>query len=104
MPDDPREVSTWIAEAIDGDRQARAGRGWKNDLLDGASVHKLMSTIPRATEYHFRVSTEEAIVISRALGSSGLNRNAFIRRALAHWLIAHEGVDPALIPKLGKDL
>jgi hypothetical protein len=97
-------VSAWIAEAIDSDRHARAGRGWKNDLLGGASVHKIMSTIPRATEYHFRVSTEEAIIISRALGRSGLNRNAFIRRALAHWLITREGVDPLLIPKLGKDL
>jgi hypothetical protein len=84
--------------------RAPVGRGWKYHLLGGASVHKLMTTTRTATEYHFRVSMAEAIVVASVVARSGLNRNAFLRRALANWLISREGVDPASIPKLGKDL
>lgn len=104
MPSDREDLATWIAEAIDDDSPRRPRRGWKSRILDGASIHKLMTTTPTHTELHFRVSMEEAIIVSRALSGQKLTRNAFMRRALAHWLIQHEGVDPELIPKLAKDL
>jgi hypothetical protein len=105
LPSDREDLATWVAEAIDADEHKRViGRGWKNRVLDGANVHRLMTATPTHTELHFRVSMEEAIVLSRALSGQKLTRNAFMRRALAHWLIKHEGVDPDLIPKLAKDL
>ena len=94
----------WIARTIDDDSPRRARRGWKNEILGGASVHKLMSAMPNDVTYHFRVTAKEAIVIARVVVRSGLNRNAFVRRALAHWLIEREGVDPAMLPRLAKDL
>lgn len=104
MPDDPNEVRAWIASAIDEDSPRRPRRGWKNAVLGGASVHQLMSAMPNDVTYHFRVTATEAIVIARVVVRSGLNRNAFVRRALAHWLVSREGVDPTQIPKLAKDL
>lgn len=95
----------WVAESIDADEARRViGKGWKSRVLGGASVHKLITDTPRHVVYHTRVTMEEAIVVSKVVTRSGLTRNAFIRRAIAHWLIKHEGVDPAKITKLAKDL
>lgn len=80
------------------------GRGWKHKVLDGATVHKLMATVPDARTYHVRVSTQEGIVLSQMITKSKLPRSRYIRRALAHWLVTKEGVDPADIPKLMRDL
>ena len=104
LPHDNEPFTLWLARHTDLPPHTRTGPRWRSRLLHGRTLADLMAERPLRRKITVEVDVDELSTVSHHVLASGLSRHAWIRRAIAHYLVHVNRVDRETIPGLCRDL